>query len=160
MSGFPNPLLFWLPWQRGWAKRYTATSKVSPNFSSEEYRWSFRIKRRGVPPSPTLWWDSCFVEYCRSELAIDVASRADVRVKFGDSRSNRSRDIGAVPFVMNKTTNGDYGNRQKCNSAFLPNKKPTNWWGDQNAAPLNFDPKLSPAAFQSFLRTSINAERK
>ena len=36
--GFPNPPLFWLSWQRGWAKRYSAMSKASPNFSIEEYR--------------------------------------------------------------------------------------------------------------------------
>ena len=27
------------------------------------------------------------------------------------------------------------------------NKKPSNWWGRQNAAPLKFDPKLSKAVF-------------
>ena len=30
---------------------------------------------------------------------------------------------------------------------FKTNKKPTNWWGRQNAAPLKFDPKPSEAAF-------------
>ena len=30
------------------------------------------------------------------------------------------------------------------------NKKPTNWWGRQNAAPLKFDPKLSEAGFRPF----------
>ena len=30
------------------------------------------------------------------------------------------------------------------------NKKPTNWWGRQNAVPLKFDPKLSEAAFSAF----------
>ena len=32
----------------------TAASKVSSNFSREEYRHSFRIKRRGVSPSHTM----------------------------------------------------------------------------------------------------------
>ena len=30
------------------------------------------------------------------------------------------------------------------------NKKLTNWWGKQNAAPLKFDPKLSEVAFSVF----------
>jgi len=30
-SGFPNPSLFWLPWQRGWAKRYIAHSVLTQN---------------------------------------------------------------------------------------------------------------------------------
>ena len=38
----------------------TPASKASSNFSNEEYRKSFRIKWRGVPPSPTLWWASCY----------------------------------------------------------------------------------------------------
>ena len=29
----------------------------------------------------------------------------------------------------------------------MQNKKPTNWWGRQNSAPLKFDPKPSEAAF-------------
>ena len=29
------------------------------------------------------------------------------------------------------------------------NKKPTNWWGRENAAPLKFDPKPSEAAFSA-----------
>ena len=33
-----------------------AASKMSSNFSSEDYRRRFRIKRRGVSPSPTLRW--------------------------------------------------------------------------------------------------------
>ena len=37
-------------------------SKVSSNFSTEEYRQRFRIKRRGVSPSSTLCWASCFVQ--------------------------------------------------------------------------------------------------
>ena len=38
----------------------TAASGASSNFSSEEYRHSFQIKRRGVSPCPTLWWASCY----------------------------------------------------------------------------------------------------
>ena len=32
---------------------------AASNFSSEKYRQSFRIERRGVLPGPTLWWASC-----------------------------------------------------------------------------------------------------
>ena len=34
--------------------KYNAVTKASSNFSSEEYRWRFRITRRGVLLSPTL----------------------------------------------------------------------------------------------------------
>ena len=36
----------------------TAASKASSNFANEQYRQSFRSKRRGVSPSPILWWAS------------------------------------------------------------------------------------------------------
>ena len=36
-----------------------AVSKLSSNFSSKEYRQCFRIKRRGVSPSPALERASC-----------------------------------------------------------------------------------------------------
>ena len=36
------------------------------------------------------------------------------------------------------------------------NKKPTNWWGRQNAAPQTFDPKLSDTTFSDvFLNCDI-----
>ena len=35
-------------------------TKASSYISTEEYRRRFRIKRRGVSPSPTFWWASCF----------------------------------------------------------------------------------------------------
>ena len=34
------------------------------NFSIEKYRQRFRIKRRGVSPSLTLWWASCSFVPC------------------------------------------------------------------------------------------------
>ena len=40
------------------------------------------------------------------------------------------------------------------------NKKPTNWWGRQNATALKFDPKQSELVFSAVFRTSINADRK
>ena len=40
------------------------------------------------------------------------------------------------------------------------NKKPTNWLGRQNAAPLKFDPKPSETAFSAVFRTLINADWK
>ena len=41
------------------------------------------------------------------------------------------------------------------------NKKPTKWLGQANAAPLNFDPKPSEAAFLiDFFQVSINADRR
>ena len=40
--------------------KVNAVLKASSNFSSLEYRQRFRIKWRGVSPSPTLWWASCY----------------------------------------------------------------------------------------------------
>ena len=37
-----------------------AVSKASSNLSSEEYRQRLRTKRRGVSPSQTWWWASCY----------------------------------------------------------------------------------------------------
>ena len=42
----------------------------------------------------------------------------------------------------------------------ITNKKPINWWGRQNAAPLKFDLKPLEAAFSAVFRTSINADWK
>ena len=39
----------------------TAASKAYSNLSSEEYRQRFRIKLRGVSPSPALWRASCYL---------------------------------------------------------------------------------------------------
>ena len=44
--------------------------------------------------------------------------------------------------------------------ANILNKKPVNWWGRQNAAPLKVDPKPSEAHFGPFSRTSINTYRR
>ena len=38
-----------------------AVSKASSNFLNEEYWQRFRIKWRGVSPSPTIWGASCFL---------------------------------------------------------------------------------------------------
>ena len=46
----PGTLKFFL------AIKYNALSKASSNFSSDEYRHRFRIKRHRISPSPTLWW--------------------------------------------------------------------------------------------------------
>ena len=43
--------------------------------------------------------------------------------------------------------NGSAFNRECIDLRLSNNKKPTNWWGRQNAAPLKFDPKPSEAAF-------------
>ena len=47
------------------------------------------------------------------------------------------------------TTDGGRDIMQKRHSALKLNKKPTNWWGMQNAAPLKFDPKPSDATFSA-----------
>ena len=39
---------------------------------------------------------------------------------------------------------------QVTNVKQIYNKKPTNWWGRKNAAPLKFDPKSSEAEFSVF----------
>ena len=52
----------------------------------------------------------------------------NVRVKLDDSRYNRSRDIRAAHFVMDDEED-DIGARMSSP------KKPTTWWGRQNAAP-------------------------
>ena len=36
-----------------------AVSKASSYSPSEEYQQRFLVKRRGLSPSPTLWWASC-----------------------------------------------------------------------------------------------------
>ena len=88
----------------------------------------------------------------------------DVRVQFDDSTSNRSREIQAAHFVMDderRPTEAVVIGRMLL--GILPYKKPTNWWGRQNATPLKFDPNLSNAqvAFSVvFFLTSINAHRK
>ena len=41
----------------------------------------------------------------------------------------------------------------------MSNKKPTNWWGRQNAAPLEFDSKQSEVAFSTvFFRDNLQPE--
>ena len=50
--------------------------------------------------------------------------------------------------------------KKNCRIFAKYNKKPTNWWGRQMAAPLKVHPKPSEAAFFSFSRTSINAYRR
>ena len=42
-----------------------SVSMASSNFSNQEYWQRFRIKRRGVSPSPTVWWASCFFSFER-----------------------------------------------------------------------------------------------
>ena len=105
---------------------------------------------------------------CQPESASDVISGADVEqvgmnvlIKFGDFRSNRSRDIRLPHFVTNDTGAHHSSHKGKTPPiGVLPNKMPTNWWGRQNAAPLKFDPKPSEAAFSAVFRTSVNADRK
>ena len=73
--GFPNPLLFWLPWQWGWVKRY-----CSP-WNAE----SFLTKRRAfrlVPPYGGLlgelfnWPQKCFHPFVRSGYDDKYCSRS------------------------------------------------------------------------------------
>ena len=97
----PSEPLVSCPWQRGWAKRYTALPEMQ----------NFRIKRRAFclfPPDGGL-----LVVICgRPEIDNDVMSGlavdnvgVDVHIKFGDSRSNRFRDIRGADFVSNERTN-------------------------------------------------------
>ena len=71
----------------------------------------------------------------------------DDLLKFGDSRSSPSRDIGLrLPHFV--TEDEPCGITTKVGVS--PNKKPVNWWGKQNATPLKFDPKPSDTAFSDF----------
>ena len=55
-----NAIKYYSEMVRDTAKdKCTVASKASSNFLSEEYRHSFQIERRGVSPTPTLWWASC-----------------------------------------------------------------------------------------------------
>ena len=62
-------------------------------------------------PSEAAFLTGCIRDNFRPEIVSDVISGvvvelvgADVRVKFGDSRTKRSRDIRAVQFVMDERT--------------------------------------------------------
>ena len=51
-------------------KKCTAASKASSNLSSEEYWLSFRIKRHGVSPNPTLWRASCLANTSLNAISV------------------------------------------------------------------------------------------
>ena len=73
---------------------------------------------------------SCFFSrnnFVRPEVANDAISvvvvgqvGTDVRVKFGDSRSNRSGDIRSAQFVTTTTDHANYHRRQKRHSSVSP----------------------------------------
>ena len=103
----------------------SAVSKANSNFSSEEYRQRFRIKRRGVSPSPTIRWASCCLG--KSTLpwlclcAPVIGCYVDVRrcfVVFVDSY-----DIGSwLPFRRIQAYSDRYDNSSKSLSIYVGRK--------------------------------------
>ena len=89
----------------GWVKQ-NARHKNSTQSRRETFRQIF---------GDNLWLD--VAHDLISGMAVDQGD-ADIRVKYGDSWSNRSQDIRAARFVVGDgqrtTSDVGFGNRQKC----------------------------------------------
>ena len=68
-------------------------SKASSNFSSEEYRQRFRIKRRGVSPPPPYAGFLVSFKRCSSEMLYDIVHNGNFRRDFSITFTRLSRKV-------------------------------------------------------------------
>ena len=98
----------------------------------------------------------CLIRPWPLSLCCDCGTECPFGVSVHESRQHFSHSGHSFGFVGQNVLSCF---KKACGGATL-NKKPTNWWCRQKAAPLKFDIKPSETVFLLFCQISRNADRK